>query len=233
MKLAALTSGGKDSILAIQKAIDEGHTVTHMVTVVPKNTESYMFHSANLHAVPVMAKRAGMQYLEIETDGEKEAEIADMERGLRVLGDRTAGDIADDHACNHIDGLVVGAIASEYQRSRVEAVARALKLTVYAPLWGMAPDAVLQEVSERMDARIVVTAADGLGENVLGKRIDASLIRVLKDIEKKRRIHIAGEGGEYESLVFNAPFFSYPLEADGMEIHMSNMVGKVTYRRFW
>ncbi|HJJ78294.1 MAG TPA: ATP-binding protein, partial [Methanocorpusculum sp.] len=58
MKLAALTSGGKDSILAIQKAIDEGHTVTHMITVVPENKESYMFHSANLSAVRIMAEKA-------------------------------------------------------------------------------------------------------------------------------------------------------------------------------
>ena len=65
MKLAALTSGGKDSILAIQKALDAGHTVTHMITVVPENKESYMFHSANLAAVRVMAERAGMEYQEI------------------------------------------------------------------------------------------------------------------------------------------------------------------------
>ncbi|HJJ62894.1 MAG TPA: ATP-binding protein, partial [Methanocorpusculum sp.] len=78
MKLAALTSGGKDSILAIQKAIDKGHTVTHMITVVPENKESYMFHSANLDAVRIMAERAGMEYLEILSAGEKEAEITDM-----------------------------------------------------------------------------------------------------------------------------------------------------------
>ncbi|MBQ4597341.1 MAG: hypothetical protein IJB12_02955 [Methanocorpusculum sp.] len=84
-----------------------------------------------------------------------------------------------------------------------------------------------------MDARIVVTAADGLGENVLGKRIDADLIRVLQAVAAKRRIHIAGEGGEYESLVFDAPFFSSPVNADGMQTVFEGMVGKVTYGRFW
>ena len=218
MKLAALTSGGKDSILAIQKALDAGHTVTHMITVVPENKESYMFHSANLAAVKVMAKRAGMEYVEIPTAGEKEAEITDMQEGIRGLD---------------TEGLIVGAIASTYQRERVEAVCRELGLSVFAPLWGMEPDAVVSEVASRMDARIVVTAADGLGENVLGKRIDDELIRVLKAVEKKRRIHIAGEGGEYESLVFNAPFFSSPVNAEGMETVFEGMVGKVSYRRFW
>ena len=218
MKLAALTSGGKDSILAIQKALDAGHTVTHMITVVPENKESYMFHSANLAAVNVMAERAGMEYVEIPTAGEKEAEITDMQEGIRGLD---------------TEGLIVGAIASTYQRERVEAVCRELGLSVFAPLWGMEPDAVVSEVASRMDARIVVTAADGLGENVLGKRIDDELIRILKAVEKKRRIHIAGEGGEYESLVFDAPFFSSPVNAEGMETRFEGMVGKVSFRRFW
>ena len=218
MKLAALTSGGKDSILAIQKALDAGHTVTHMITVVPENKESYMFHSANLAAVRVMAERAGMEYREIPTAGEKEAEILDMQEGIRGLD---------------TEGLIVGAIASTYQRERVEAVCKALGLSVFAPLWGMEPSAVVAEVASRMDARIVVTAADGLGENVLGKRIDADLIRVLQVVAAKRRIHIAGEGGEYESLVFDAPFFSSPVNADGMQTVFEGMVGKVTYGRFW
>ncbi len=218
MKLAALTSGGKDSILAIQKALDAGHTVTHMITIIPENTESYMFHSANLAAVRIMAERAGMEYLEIPTAGEKEEEISDMQEGIRGLD---------------TDGLIVGAIASTYQRERVEAVCNTLGLTIFAPLWGMEPEAVVSEVASCMDARIVVTAADGLGENVLGKKIDADLIRILQAVAAKRRIHIAGEGGEYESLVFNAPFFSSPINADHMQTTYEGMVGKVTYERFW
>jgi len=218
MKLVALTSGGKDSILSIQKALDEGHEVTHMVTVVPENKESYMFHSANLGAVKVMADRAGMEYLEIQSKGKKEEEIIDMKQGMKNL---------------HADGIIAGAIASEYQRSRVNAVSKELGMQMYAPLWGKVPDEVVEEVATRMDARIVVTAADGLGENVLGKRIDNSLIRVLKSVEAKRRIHIAGEGGEYESLVFNAPFFSSPLNADEPVISMHGTVGTATYGRFW
>ena len=45
MSWAALTSGGKDSILSIQKAIDSGKEVEYMITVHPKNRDSYMFHS--------------------------------------------------------------------------------------------------------------------------------------------------------------------------------------------
>ncbi|MCX6699065.1 MAG: hypothetical protein NTV68_03925 [Methanomicrobiales archaeon] len=46
MGYAALTSGGKDSILSVQKAIDQGIQVTHLVTVRPENPDSFMFHSS-------------------------------------------------------------------------------------------------------------------------------------------------------------------------------------------
>ena len=72
MVWAALTSGGKDSILACQKAIDSGKTVRYLVTARPKNHNSYMFHSANLDAVPAIARVAGMEYVEIKTEGTKE-----------------------------------------------------------------------------------------------------------------------------------------------------------------
>ena len=56
MSWAALTSGGKDSILSCQKAIDSGKDVRYMVTARPKNPDSYIFYSANLDAVPVIAR---------------------------------------------------------------------------------------------------------------------------------------------------------------------------------
>jgi len=85
MSWAALTSGGKDSILSCQKAIDSGKDVRYLVTARPKNRDSYMFHSANLDVVPVIAEVSGREYIEILTDGEKEAELADLEEGLAAL----------------------------------------------------------------------------------------------------------------------------------------------------
>ncbi|HJK27396.1 MAG TPA: diphthine--ammonia ligase [Methanocorpusculum sp.] len=218
MTWAALTSGGKDSILALQKALDAGMDVSYMVTVVPENPDSYMFHSANLAAVPVIAERCGMTYVGIPTLGEKEDELLDLEQGLAALP---------------IEGVIVGAIESEYQRSRVAALCDRLGLVMVAPLWHMDPLKLLYEVAERMDVRIVVTAADGLGENVLGKRIDADLIDLLCRIAAKRRIHIAGEGGEYESLTLDAPCFSSPIETEGWTMTFSCGRGVAAIEKFW
>jgi len=196
MGFAALTSGGKDSILSVQKAIDQGIQVTHLVTVRPENPDSFMFHSSNLDAVPVIARLSGIGYAEIHTKGEKEDELKDLSDGLDKL---------------EIDGITVGAVNSTYQNERVHAIADRLGIEVFAPLWQMDPELLLREVAERMDAIIVVTAADGLSEDMLGKHIDDDFIERLRQISARHHIHLAGEGGEYESLALNAPFYSRPL----------------------
>lgn len=206
MSWAALTSGGKDSILAVQKAFDAGLDVRYLVTVRPENRESYMFHASNLDAVRVIAEIAGLEYLEISTHGRKEEELADLEAGLSALP---------------IEGVVVGAVESVYQASRVEEIARRLGIAVFAPLWHMDPLALIREVAARLDAMIVVCAADGLDESFLGCRFDPVLIDRLCRTAARRSIHLAGEGGEYETLVLNAPFFSRPLTCSNTTIHRS------------
>jgi ABC transporter with metal-binding/Fe-S-binding domain ATP-binding protein len=203
MSWAVLTSGGKDSILACQKAIDSGKEIEFLVTVRPENRESYMFHSANLDAVLVIARVAGMKYIEILTHGRKEEELADLKQGL---------------SCLPVDGIVVGAVASAYQNDRIKAIAEGLSLDVFAPLWHTDPGELLEEIAARMEAIIVVTAAEGLDQSFLGARIDRALIERLKKIASKHRIHIAGEGGEYESLTLNAPFYARPVTYATAEI---------------
>ena len=204
MSWAALTSGGKDSILSCQKAIDSGKDVRYLVTARPKNRDSYMFHSANLDIVPVIAKVAGIEYVEITTEGNKEEELADLEAGLAALD---------------IEGVIAGAVASEYQASRVKAITDKLGLELFTPLWHMDTELLLREVALRLDARIIVTAAEGLDASFLGARFDDALILRLKRVAATRRINIAGEGGEYESITLNAPFYSRPITYTSAQIH--------------
>jgi len=203
MSWAALTSGGKDSVLSIQKAIDNGMDVRYVVTARPGNRDSYMFHSANLDVMPVIAKVGGMEYVEITTHGRKEEELADLEEGLSNLD---------------VEGVIAGAVASEYQTTRVKKITDKLGMELFTPLWHMDTGALLNEVAERMDAMIIVTAAEGLDETFLGAHIDTALIARLKKVAAKSKINLAGEGGEYESLTLNAPFYSRPITYATSEI---------------
>lgn len=217
MVFAALTSGGKDSVLACQMALDAGIDVGYMVTARPANPHSYMFHSSNLDAVPAMAGVAGMACVEVPSGGEKEVELTDLERGLAALP---------------IDGLVAGAVASWYQRDRIDGIAGRLGLEVFLPLWGTDPGALLRQVAARLHAIIVVTAADGLDESFLGARIDAGLIGRLERVAASRGIHLAGEGGEYETLTLDAPFFSRPITYSDEERRRSPGRNELVLRGF-
>jgi diphthine-ammonia ligase len=217
MVYAALSSGGKDSVLACQKAIDGGLEVRYLVTVRPADPDSYMFHSANLDAVRVIADAAGMEYVEIQSGGVKEAELAELEAGLASL---------------EIEGIVTGAVGSVYQRDRLAAIADRLGLALVAPLWGMDPEALLREVAARLDAIIVVTAADGLDESFLGAHFDDALIERLKRVAAARQIHLAGEGGEYESLALDAPFYRRPVTYASAEVHVTPGRSELVMRGF-
>ena len=206
MSWAALTSGGKDSILSIQKAIDSGKEVRYLVTARPENHDSYMFHSSNLDAVAVIAKVAGMQYVEIPTHGRKEEELADLEAGLAALD---------------VEGVTAGAVASRYQADRVRAITDRLGIMLFTPLWHMDTEQLLREVAARLEAMIIVTAAEGLDEHFLGARFDDELIARLKRVAAIHRINLAGEGGEYETLTLNAPFYSRPITYSTSEIRSS------------
>jgi diphthine-ammonia ligase len=141
--------------------------------------------------------------VEIRTHGRKEEELADLQQGL---------------SCLPVEGIVVGAVASVYQNERVASIAKKLSLEVYAPLWQMDTGSLLEEVASRMDAMIVVTAAEGLDESFLGAHIDTGLIARLKTVAARHRINLAGEGGEYESLTLNAPFYTRPVTYATSEI---------------
>lgn len=192
MKLAALISGGKDSSFAIYKALQEGHDVNHLVTIKPANPDSYMFHSANLHLTELISQATGIPLISETSSGEKEKELEDLRKALQGL---------------EVEGVIAGAIESEYQASRVRRICEELGMKMYAPLWHREPEKLLREMIECMDIRMVKVAAAGMDESWLGRRFDEGMIEDLKALHKKYRIHIAGEGGEYETLVLDAPYY--------------------------
>jgi diphthamide synthase (EF-2-diphthine--ammonia ligase) len=80
---------------------------------------------------------------------------------------------------------------------------------------------LLKEVARRMDVIIIVTAADGLDEHFLGAHFDDEIIDRLKRVAAAHHINLAGEGGEYETLALNAPFYSRPITYTTSEIRSS------------
>lgn len=197
MRLAALTSGGKDSIYAIQLAILKGHEITDLVIIEPDRDDSYMFHSANIHMVEMISRSTGIPLTTRSTPGLKEKELEDLEMALEHLD---------------VEGVVVGAIESEYQASRVRHICNTLSIEMVAPLWHVEPELLLRDIVRAMDIMIVHVSAMGMDEEWLGRTIDDTAIEALIDLNRRYGIHICGEGGEYETLVLNSPLYRSRIE---------------------
>ncbi len=198
MRLAGLLSGGKDSVYAARLAQNEGHELAYLVSLRSHNPDSYMFHTVNIELTKFQAEAWGIEYLEALTDGEKEAELEDLKKALAGLD---------------IDGVITGAIASNYQRQRIDKTTEELGLKHIAPLWGRDREELINEmIDSGMEIIFSAVAAHGVDQSWLGKSIDSERIAKLKDLNAKFGVDMCGEGGEYESLVVDAPWFTKRIE---------------------
>ncbi len=152
-----------------------------------------MFHFPNVHLTKLFAEAVGIQLVSGETAGVKEGELEDLKNLLATLD---------------VDGVVSGVVLSRYQRKRIDKVCRELNLESIAPLWKENPIELLKEiVSLKFDVVIVGVYAYGFDESWLGRKIDSNTVTDLVELNKRYQISVIGEGGEYETLVLDAPFF--------------------------
>lgn len=202
MRIASLFSGGKDSAYAMFKAMGEGHKIKVLISIRSENPESYMFHVPNINLTRLQAEAMEIPILFKTTKGVKEEELKELK------------DAIEEAIKNHnIEGVVNGAIYSNYQKKRIDDICYELEIESLSPLWKMKPKDMLQDmVSEGFEIVISAVAAEGLGPEWLGRKIDFEVISELSDLHNTCYVCTAGEGGEFETLVLDAPFFKKRLE---------------------
>ena len=201
MKVAVLFSGGKDSSYALMKS-KEFHEVTCLVTLISENKESYMFQTANIGITALQAEAIGLPIIQRNTKGEKEAELEDLKSALREAKEKF-----------QIEGVVSGALRSTYQAGRIQKICSDLDLWCFNPLWLKDQVELLNEIVEK-DFKAIISGvfAFPLDEEYLGKAIDKDMITKLFQLNKQYQLNPAGEGGEIETTVLDAPFFKKRIE---------------------
>lgn len=181
MRLACLFSGGKDSTYAVFWAMAQGHEPV-LLTVRPE-PYSMMFHHPNIEYTELQAEAIALEHKIIEaTEDNWEEKLTEALKQMKA------------------EGLVGGAVASEYQRRRFEKVCESLNIPAYSPLWHKKED-TLKEMLEYMEVYITAVAAEGLGKEWLGKKLNELLEK------KPKNIDAFLEGGEGETFVADAAFF--------------------------
>jgi ABC transporter with metal-binding/Fe-S-binding domain ATP-binding protein len=190
-------SGGKDSVYAAWRGMQTGLDIACFITLKSSNEESYMFHTPNIDMTRLQSEASGIPLVEQETEGVKEYELEDLTLAIRKAVLEYS-----------IDGIITGAIQSVYQASRIERICHSLGLWCLSPLWLCNQEQyVTSIINEGFKVIIAGVFAEPLDESWLGKEIDLNLLSLLKTISGKYHLSLAGEGGEYESFVCNAPFF--------------------------
>lgn len=202
MKLGILFSGGKDSTYAAYIAKQQCHELTCLISIFSQNQESYMFHTPNIELVKKQAKVMELPILIETTKGEKEKELVDLKKIIKNAKEKYS-----------IQGIVTGALHSDYQASRIQKICDDLNLECINPLWHKDEIQYLEDlVKNNFKIIIVGVFAYPLNQTWLGKIIDKDFIEQTKQLKQKYKIHPAGEGGEFETLVLDCPLFKKELQ---------------------
>ena len=195
MRLASLYSGGKDSAFSLYVAEQRGHEVPYVVNIVPEDRASWIFHTPNLNCVPAFADAMGKKLVTGRSTGDEDSDMKGLHDALDGLD---------------VDGVVSGAVWSDYQWDRMNIVCGDLGLKSIAPMWRKSQDMLIDEIiASGIRAVIVGVYAEGFDESWLGRPIDSECVRDLKRLRDRYGISIMGEGVEYESMTLDAPMFSH------------------------
>ncbi len=153
-----------------------------LVTVKPSSADSRMFHHPNIEWTRLQAQAMGLSHEFVESTSKNE--MADLRYALAALKSR-----------QQISGIVTGAVASDYQKTRFDNMCDSIALKTYAPLWHKNPKLLVEDL-KKSGLRIVLTAvaANGLDESWLGRELteqqcvlDAPYFSKTIEIEKSRK----------------------------------------------
>ena len=219
-----LFSGGKDSSWAVYRALESGRQVDRLVTVHPDG-DSYMYHVPATELAVLAAESIGVPLVSVEPDdfdaaaatdsgAQGDAELEPLEAALETL---------DEDLPDGIEGVTAGAVESEFQTSRIEAMCDRLEVKLFAPLWQQDPRTLAEAMLDAgFEITIIQVAAHGLDESWIGRTLDAAALDELDALNEEYGVHVLGEGGEFETLVQDGPHMDrrialeYDVEWDGM-----------------
>lgn len=215
MLLGVLFSGGKDSVFATYRACEK-NDVACLITLIPENDDSYMFHTPNIRRSSVIAEAIGIPQISWPTKGEEETELEDLADAIRAAQDMYG-----------IEGVVTGAIESVYQASRVQRICRDLDLWCFNPIWQINQVDYLRRLILK-GFKVIITGvfAYPMDESWLGKEITDDLVTKLELLQRRYRINPSGEGGELETFVLDGPNFQRRVEILKAALSYENYRGR-------
>ncbi|CAF9915586.1 hypothetical protein IMSHALPRED_002647 [Imshaugia aleurites] len=232
LNVIALISGGKDSFFSLLHCLANNHRIIALANLYPprafsqeqgsEDLSSYMYQTAGHGLTPLYSDALDLPIFRQEISGSALNLSRVYEYGVNDNKDPQKVDETEDlvpllrrilHQYPHANAVSSGAILSNYQRTRIESVARRLDLVPLSYLWqypSLPPPSaggLLDDMGAAgFDVRIVKVASGGLEEEMLWQNLMDPKVRAR--VEKAMRRfggNVLGEGGEYETMVVNGP----------------------------
>jgi len=196
-RFIASYSGGKDSILAVYRAVKAGLTPAGLITTYNTDERRSWFHGVTENLLKEVSASLAMPLTLIKTSGERyemnfEKSLAEARRnGAEVC---VFGDI-------DIEGHL------EWCSKRCENAG----LIPYFPLWKEGRKKLVYEfIDAGFLSVITIVDTDRLSDKYLGQVLSRGVV----DAIERDGADICGENGEYHTFAFNGPLFSNTIVFD-------------------
>lgn len=193
-------SGGKDSCLALYRAIREGGRPRSLLTMLTEGGERSRSHGLSVSLIRRQASALGIPVVVRATSWDNyEATFIAALCALQKDG---------------IEVGVFGDIDIDSHREWVERVCSCTAIRPYHPLWKKARRDLLGELLELgFEATIVAVKEGVLDRRFLGTTLNMDVIGEIESIG----IDPSGEGGEYHTVVTDGPTFTFALSLEMKE----------------
>jgi uncharacterized protein (TIGR00290 family) len=210
MKLISSWSGGKDSCLALFKAIQKGYEISILLNFISEEYKRCCFHGVSNELMNIQAEAMQIPIVQKSVPDDMEEYETQFKLAVNELKKRK------------IQGMVFGDIYLEEHKSWVDRVCNDLGIIPIEPLWNLPAEKVVKEFIDIGFKAIVISAkADLFEEDFLGREINYDLISKIK----KKNICCCGENGEFHTFVYDGPIFKKKI--------IINETEKILKEGFW
>lgn len=198
-------SSGKDAALCYHLLQQGGeYEVCSLLTTVNAEQDRVVMHGVREELLDMQAERMGIPLKKIHLPPAPDNEVYNhvMATALGVFREQgiTTSVFGDIHLAD----------LKAYREQQLQQVG----FTGLFPLWGMDSREVVNMIEAvGIEAMIVCVNEEFLGKEFLGRRVDASLLADLP-----AGVDPCGEYGEFHTFVYNAPYYSLPIDLKQGEV---------------
>lgn len=191
-------SGGKDSALALWKAMQSGeYEIIALLTTVNRATYRSTMHGIPLNLLEQQAASIGIPLYVVDLT--PKGNMEDYETAMYKA--------VEHFKAEGVTHFIFGDIFLHDVRAYRERQLAPHDIAVAEPLWDKTSEEIMEEfLASGIRTVIVTTTATALGAEYIGRAIDRALVLSLPE-----GTDVCGENGEYHTFCYDGPLFTTPI----------------------